>query len=447
MLTKPRIVYRQNDSNDTLRNRFANTISGGYDHADTMHNIYLDFGYPQRVEFNNLWNMYRRFGIARNGCDLPVETGWMTTPDIVGSDQFNNEWSVLVEKLKLWQRLQGLDKRQRVGRYAGLFMRVKDSKDPSTELDRVDGIGGIVEIIPLYEGQLTVLNTDDDIRSDTYGQPTLYQYVGAGTGNRNERQASTFNIHPSRIIIAAEDADDGTIYGVPAMESPYNSLMDLRKIIGAGGEGFYKNAAQNIVFNVEDAANGNVDSALLNDFNDKYDEFAQNRFRRAIWTPGMKAETLDSMLASNPKEYFMSALNDAAAGFKIPATILIGQQTGRLASAEDSRSFLASVNSRRNNYMTELVSNVVDWLMSHGVITISTYDITWDDLLALSDDERLANADKMAKINKEQFSSGGDVPFSGEEIREQAGYEAEEIPDELNGETPEFVDDGEKDEE
>ena len=57
-----------------LRARIASMISGGYDWADTLHNIYLDFGYPENLDFNNYWNMYRRFGIAKNVVELPVDT-------------------------------------------------------------------------------------------------------------------------------------------------------------------------------------------------------------------------------------------------------------------------------------------------------------------------------------------------------------------------------------
>ena len=49
-----------------IRASLASAISGGYDYADTLHNIYLDYGYPQKLEFEMFWNMYRRFGVAKN---------------------------------------------------------------------------------------------------------------------------------------------------------------------------------------------------------------------------------------------------------------------------------------------------------------------------------------------------------------------------------------------
>lgn len=422
----------------SLRGRIAAAISGGYDFADTLHNVYLDYGYPETLEFSHFWNMYRRFGIATNVVELPTDIGWIDEPEVLASEQFRREFEALAKRLSLWTRLKGLDTRQRVGRYAGLFMRVKDGQTPEKPIEgKLSGAAALVQVVPLYEGQLKVLDTDDDPTSETFGLPTVYQFNGGATGNRNEKEANTFNIHPSRIVIAAEGADNGDIYGIPSLEACYNSLLDLRKIIGAGGEGFYKNAAQSVMFELSDPTKAVANQTLLDKFNAEFDAFARNRARRALWTPGLTPKTLDSNLIS-PKDFFMNALNDVAAASKIPATILIGQQTGRLASDNDARQLLSMGNSRRKNFQTDMVMSVLEWCMKWGVLPRSPIELVWTDLLASSDEERLANAAKMATINKDQFSSGGSTPFTGDEIREAAGFEAmgeiepgsEDLPDE-----------------
>ena len=235
-------------------------------------------------------------------------------------------------------------------------MRVRDGKEPNEPLDsELNGLGSLVEMVPLYESQLEVMSTDNDPKSDNYGLPTMYQFNSAASGNRNEKARASFNIHPSRIVLAAEGADDGGIYGVSSLEACFNSLMDIRKIMGAGGEGFYRNAAQRFTFNLEDPMAAQQNLELLESFNENFDEFIQSPFRRAMWTPGMKAESIQSDLI-NPKEFFFNCLHDISAASKIPATILIGQQTGRLASEEDSTHFLTMVQSRRANFITEMIS-------------------------------------------------------------------------------------------
>jgi hypothetical protein len=410
-----------------LRRRLASAISGGYDFSDTLHNIYLDFGYPLDLDFFNFWNMYRRFGIATNIIKLPVDTGWSTPPTIESSESFLRELERLNKRINLWIRLKGLDTRQRVGRYAGMFMRVRDGLTPDKPLENQLGSeSALMEMMPLYESQLEVITSDEDPSSETFGQPIMIQYSQSITGSRNEEARNTISIHASRIVFVAEDADNGWIYGIPALEPVYNSLMDLRKIIGGGGEGFYKNASQSIVFDVKDGANALKNKDKLEGFNDEFDEFSRNRFRRAMWTPGMEAKTLDSTLMS-PEHFFNAALNDVAAGSQIPATILIGQQTGRLASTEDSRQFLSVIQSRRENFMTEMTRSVFDWCIKFGVLPAAEYDVVWDDLLARSDSEKLDNADKMASVNEKQFKSGSSAVFTGEEIREAGGFEDDEI--------------------
>lgn len=413
-----------------IRDRVARALSGGYDGADTLHNVYLDYGYPQTITFKQFWNMYRRFGVAHNVVDLPVDTGWMNNPVIVGPAAFLTAFEDLKKKTNLFNRIQALDKRQRVGRYAGLYIRVRDNTKPSQPIETaLNGTGAVIALTPIYEGQLRVSATESDPMSDDFGLPTMYEFATGDTGNRNENVVGRFKIHPSRIIIAAEGADNGGIYGTSSLEAPYNSLMDLRKIIGAGGEGFYKNAAQNVVFELTDGASAKSNEAILTKFNEAYDDFAANRMRRAMWTPGLKPTALESSL-SNPKEFFQSALNDIAAAVKIPATILIGAQTGRLASSEDSKQYLSVINSRRENFMSELVRSVIDWFIMHGVLPAAEYEVEWDDLLAQSQADRLANAEKMSMINERQFKSGSDVPFAAEEIRGEAGFDPDDIPDE-----------------
>lgn len=406
-----------------MRARLQQAISGGYDFADALHNVYLDFGYPSTLGFSNYWNMYKRFGIANSIIDKPVDVTWMTPPVIEGSDKLVKEIEDLVKVHKIWDRLKGLDIRQRIGRYGALFMRVRDGKKPSEPIEgKGGGAGFLVEIIPLNETQLTITKTQGDPMKDDFGKPTMYTFNGSATGGHGSSGNQTFEIHPDRIIISAEGADDGGIYGTPELEAPYNSLMDLRKIIGAGGEGFYRNAAQSLVHQLKDGSQTISDPALLEEFKEQSDDFVRNRMRRTLFVPGLETEALQSSL-SNPKEFFMNALNDVSAASGIPATILIGQQTGRLASSEDSKHMLSLGNSRRETFLSGMVMDVLEWLMLHGVLGSGDFIVEWDDLLEQSDEERLGNAFKMSDINHKQYSSGGSAAFTSEEIREQAGYE------------------------
>lgn len=415
------IVANATSCDNVQRGPIRNGVSGGNYTGDTFHDIGTEYGYPEELEFGMFWNMYRRFGIASNIIELSVDTCWSTSPRVEGVDEA--DFNKLQKKLRLWSRLKGLDQRQRVGRYGGLFMRVKDNLSPDKPIEgTLSGIESIESVTPLYESQLKVLEVENETTSVNYGQPTMYQFSSAADGDNNEKTASTFNIHPSRVIIWAEGADDGSIFGHSVLEAPYNSLMDLRKIIGAGGEGFYKNAAQNVVFELTDGAAAKSNATKLEKFAGEISDFMRNRMQRALWTPGLKPTVLNASMAQ-PKEFFEVAMADVAAAAKLPATIIIGQQTGRLASDEDSRQFAGQNQTRRENFLTDATSSVIDWFMEWGVLATSTYEIEWDDLRARSREEKLTSGDAMASVNQKQFQAGQPPVFTPEEIRETSGYD------------------------
>ena len=413
-----------NALSNSVRGQLGQILSGSNYTGDTLHQIDVDFGYPDELDFQKLWNMYRRFGIAKNVVQSLPDICWIDAPTVEGSAQFNNELQLIIDNLNLWQRMKGADTRQRVGRYAGIFMRVRDGLSPELPLkSKLPGVGALVQMIPLYESQLVVNETIDDITDDNYGMPKMYQFNSSAVGSRTTGKNS-FNIHPSRVVIFAEGSDNGDIYGISSLEAPYNSLMDLRKIIGAGGEGFYKNAAKDVVFELKDASTAKQNSALLEKFNDNYDDWARNRARRALWTPGLEAKILESRL-DPPKDFFMNALYDVSASSQTPASVLIGNQTGKLAGDQDGEQYLTMAQSRRENFLTESIGSILDWLINNGILPSSNYEIQWSDLRENSDADKLDLSKKMAETVALQFRAGQAPSYSSEEIREQGGYEAE----------------------
>ena len=77
-----------------------------------------------------------------------------------------------------------------------------------------------------------------DLGWNGVGEPKMYEFNEAAveTDNPNKR---SLRIHPDRVLIWS---DDGTVNGRSLLEPGYNDLIDLEKIKGAGGEGFWKNA-------------------------------------------------------------------------------------------------------------------------------------------------------------------------------------------------------------
>jgi hypothetical protein len=411
-----------------LRESTTNSLTGGYDFADPLHNIYSDFGYPFTLTFFNFWNMYRRFGIARAVCNIPPDFTWSDLPEIDGGDKFNSELEQLALNIKLWARLKGLDRRQRVGRYAGLFVRVKDDKELTEPIDSLTGIDSVESVTPLYEGQLKISTTDDDPKSVNFGNPVLYNVETSATGGRNERSSASFTVHFSRVITVAEDSDDGSIYGISALESVFNDLMDLRKISGAGGEGFYQNTRSAPVITTKEGYKLPSTQKDKDALEEQMDEYL-NKWRKKFVSAGFEFQYPDIKL-DNPAEFYQNSLSNVSGGSGIVTKILIGHQEGRLASDEDAKHFLGTQNIRRSDFGTEIIVKWIDWCVLFNVLP-APVDLTieWSDLLARSQDEQIETSGKMAKTNEAQFRAGGSPVFSEEEIREIAGFDPEELPE------------------
>ncbi len=401
-------------------------IAGTYDGADTIHQIYEDFGYPEDLNFDHLWNMYRRFGLAKAVVDILVDLTWVDAPVIKSdSPSFTDETNLLIDKTFLWNRLKGLDRRQRVGRYAGMYIQIKDGVTPNKKVGKISGISSIVKLTPLYEGQLEVESVESDVTKENYDEPTMYTFKSTGTGSKSDKgSGSSFSIHPSRLIMAAEGADDGSIYGISSLESIYNDLMDIRKICGAGGEGYYQNTRNAPVFTADDDFSDPDDKEALATAID--DWLAKHRKRLVL--KGIKPQYPNIQL-TDPKEFYQNSINNISAGSGIPSAFLIGQQTGRLASDKDSRHLMTIAQSRRDNFLTILTKSFFDWCIDHAVLPAEEYTVEWGDLLTLSSLEKVEVVVKMTESNERQFRSGGQPVFSEEECRERAGYSTDVMPE------------------
>src|SRR5690606_6808083 len=104
----------------------------------------------------------------------------------------------------------------------------------------------------------------------------------------------------------------------------------------------------------------------------------------------------------------------------------------------DQKYFNAMCQSRREQELSFEISDLIDHLMRIQVIDpIPEFTVLWDDLNEPTRAERLGNAKTMEEINAQ--SVNGDR-FTGEEVREAAGYDPLEDEDALDDEDPDADD-------
>lgn len=403
-------------------------LSGGDPFADMKHGkAWFDYGYPFTVDFYMQWNMYQRNGLARAGINIPASLTWLDYPAIKegdGKETDETPWSKSVKKLlkqkKIWRHLADADRMQMVGRYSALFFRVRDNKLPSDPM-QLTKPEMLVEIQPIWEGQLIPALLDNDQKSDRYGRPLTYTYQETGVGNQNALATQSFTIHHSRLVILSENAVGGSIYGEPANEAGFNALLDWDKIRGSGGEASWLAAANKQVL-TSDNPNASISDKVLNDINDALKDMKEG-LDEAVFMKGVTATPMGATVP-DPKIYKEMALEEYAASRMIPVKILVGTQTGVKAGDEDTAGYMRQIQSRRCNKVTPMIEDCINWLMRHGVVPqVEEFTVEWSELTAPSAMQKAELALKMAQIDAARINAGQGPAFDNAEYREVLGYE------------------------
>jgi len=403
--------------------------------ASAKHNHYKDFGYPETLNFSQLYAMYTRNGIAQAGVNKTVLKTWQDNPFLLekerdGSEAGQSDETTLEKQirqrfddLRLWPKLSEADGMSLVGAYSGVILRFADSKLFEEPVDRVPGgLDGLVEVIPAWEGQLTVSQWDTDERSESYGQPKMFQFNESAVDSK--QQPRSFVVHPDRVIIWSKN---GTVHGKSILEPGYNDLLTLEKVSGAGGEGFWKNAKSAPVLEVDPEAKltemarmmGVPLDELIDKMNDQVEDW-QKGFDKLLMVQGMEAKTLGITLPS-PEHFFAIALQSFAASISMPVKILVGMQTGERASKEDADEWALTNMSRRNNYVIPNIRELIQRLVRVGILPKRDWFVDWTDLTESSMSEKIDRASKMAETNQKMGT--GVIVFTDEEIRAVVGYE------------------------
>lgn len=417
-----------------VASRSLQAIFPGYFFGAQKHNHAADFGYPDQVTFELAFDAYCRNPLARAAVDKTVGKTWEANPLLQefqrdGTKKGKQKETGLeadirqrFDDLLIWQHMAESDARSLVGAYSGLILRFADSQPFKAPVKRVPGgLLGLVEVIPAWEGQLTVSQWDMVETSETYGQPLMFQYAESAVGQ--QKQPRQFEIHPDRVLIWSRD---GTLNDRSALEPGYNALLDMEKIRGGGGEGFWKNAKSGLSLEIDKDANiQNMATAMgvaADEIVDKIDEQVEGfnkGFDKSLLLQGIKATPMQVNLPS-PEHFFAIALQSFAATFSAPLKILVGSQTGERASTEDSAEWAKVNMSRRTNRVIPRIRAFIARLERFGILPQKDWHLEWVDLTESSMGEKIDRADKMASVNQKM---SGEVVFTGDDIRGVVGME------------------------
>lgn len=416
---------------------WGGTFSSG---DNAKHNLYYDFGYPafDGLEFQHFYNLWRRNGIAKALVEKTGAKTWESKPSLLEAEQAHDETRLeadirqRLDDLRFWQVLAETDKRSMVGRYAGVIFQLNDGKPYDQPVEGVvpGGLDGVISVLAAWEGQLEPSSWDNNPASPTYGKPTMFRFNESSV-DPELGKTRAFSVHPDRAFVWSKD---GTTWGESKLEPGYNAIMDIEKIRGSGGEGFWKNAKSQPILNAAPDVDFNALASMLDTDLEglpaALDEVVTkwNRgFDQSMLLQGIEAKTLGVSLPQ-PQSFFDVALQEVAASWPIPQKILVGMQTGERASTEDAREWAQVNMSRREMMVIPNIMDIVRRFETWGILPERDWYLQWSDLTAPTAMEKADLAVKMAQINQAMLMTGEPV-FTDAELREVLEYKAAEDDD------------------
>ncbi|WP_150138762.1 anti-CBASS protein Acb1 family protein [Candidatus Enterovibrio escicola] len=422
--------------------------------ADTKRNMADAFGYSDFLTFSDYYS-YAHRGIGAAIINGYPQRCFAVNPKIIdGEDdgaereltQFEKDVEYFAEELHLWQRFQECYRLNRIGNYAAIVPTFAEStqSELQSELSPIRGAKNVLRFTPYNQAQ-AVAATDqviDDFSSPLLGSPKYFDIRPDALGDRNLAASYEYRLHHSRVFVMAEGANDGSIFGIPALEAPFNAIFDASKVRGAGAEGYYKNAKQRTVMSAKDAESARLMAAKSDVIDARIDDFEAG-FNSMLKLSGVDVSSLQTSIA-DPTGAWTIAMNEVCATTGYPLTVLIGFQSGERSSTENNRDFNTNLQAKCNNFLTPTIKQFFKWLIKHGAMTPPSsgkITVVWPDFLEPSTSDKLASAKIAVDTNKTAYDCNMEPVYTVGEIRELAGYDPEIEEQDIFGEGDEALDD------
>ena len=358
---------------------------------DGVRDVYKALGYKTTLDFDDYFARYTRQEIAKAIIDRPVKVTWQGPLYLVESNEpedtaFENTWKALDRKVGMKTVFTRVDRLTGIGRYGVLLLGLDDvSSNEGFAKPVAPGKRKLLYMKPFSEKNAPILRYADKPSDPRYGMPLFY---GLQITDPASKSSSTVNVHYSRIIHIVDGNLESEIFGTPRLESVFNRLMDIEKIVGGDAEMFWRSARPGFKGNVKDdyTMTTKAKDALLN----QLDEY-EHDLRRFLVNEGVDVEALEQTIA-DPKSHFDVQIACICAEKGIPIRVLMGSERGELASSQDTTEWLSFVQSRREDFAEpHIVRPTVDRLIKYGILPNpgEDYTVAWQDLFSISEKSRV----------------------------------------------------------
>lgn len=424
---------------------------------------YAVLGYDRYLTPEKYYAKFRREGIASRIVSAYPDETWRLHPKVYEDDTDNETafeamWNTMQRKLRVFHYMHRADIQACLGRFAIMFLSFNDAMTAeSLALPVSPGQGrSIVNISTFGEINVEVAEIDTQFGSPRQGLP-LYYEIDFDRSDSKDRGSSDLikkigkkKVHWQRVIHLADDLLDDDIYGKPKLEGCYNYLEDLMKIIGGGGEAFWRNAKKDLIAEVDKDAN--FRDGERERLTERMDEYTHG-FRPALVLEGMSGKSLPIEVA-DPKAQFDATIQLISGTTGIPKRILLGSEQGELASSQDAVNWAQKNMTRQSEYADPtIIRAFINRCILTGVLPTpmggpEEFTVEWEPLLTEDEGQKADTLQKRTQAISTYANGAASVLVPFKEYREEflgldpvSPYESEESVDSADSAHDDIVDD------
>lgn len=382
-------------------------------------------GYPQAVNVDDYWRMWKRLGIARRIIRAYPRACWQKHPLVYEVENteittvFETVFDELNNRTSLLASLANADVLCGIGRFGVLLVGFADGKSLELPLEGFDenlfqrnpGTNATPKmnvnfVRPFSEKFVKVVSEETNVNSPRFGQPTMYAIsmsTGSTTNSLGLVSAADVQVHWHRVIHLTDETDESLTYSTPRLESVYNDLLDFKKVSAGSPEMYWQGGLPGLTFKLD----AGFDSLDEESIRTQMEEYARG-LRRYVSAVGCTVNTLAPTVV-DPTPHFNIKVQAISAATEIPQRILLGTEEGRLAGDQDGESWDERVLERQTNHCTpHIVIKVCNHFQRAQVLpaTPDGVKVNWADRSVVNDKERADVALKLTQALALYLTSG-----------------------------------------